>query len=76
MGVKKVYSRPEIEIDRSVFESLYAISDGWEDWGGWGDDDIDTETESGTFDPNETTTYESSYGDDFTDASSEFEWNW
>ena len=76
MGVKKIYSKPEIEIDRSVFESLHAISDGWEDWGGWDDSEIDSDTESGTIDPGETTEYVSSFDNDFNDESSGDDWNW
>ena len=61
MGVKKVYSKPEIEIDRSVFESLHAISD--DEWIGWDDTDIDDEsTETGTMnESSESTDYISTF---------------
>lgn len=65
MGVKKVYSEPEFEIDRSVFESEKPISDGgWGDggWGTWGTDFYDnTETVAGTMTDAESTDYRSSF---------------
>ena len=73
MGVKKVYSKPEIEIDRSVFESLGIISD----WGGWDDSEVDTDpVESGTTIDETSGADVSSFENDYTSASSEFNWNW
>ena len=48
MTVKKVYSKPKISIDRSIFESDEIISE--DSWIGWDDSDIDPESsESGNF---------------------------
>ena len=76
MQMKKVYSKPMISIDRSVFESIDPISD---EWIGWDSSDIDEESSSGdysddigggnvsSFDENTPTT---------TDGGGGWEWNW
>ena len=79
MGVKKVYSKPIIEIDRSVFESIELISD--DEWIGWDDSDIDESSESGGYTDGGGAADVSSFDEEppvTTDAGGDegFEWNW